>query len=157
MGTLPPGFFLMRGQSDSNQAAIAFGSRSRATRSGLYGVNPRSRNQVLRYRGLSPTPNSSRISSPNRAAVQSSVSKPWCVGLSVSQRRATFSCVAVSLLGRPDTGLTSRPSSPTGAEGGQPPPHCGGIDTEEVGDFLGRVSLGDALDSEPPSIFQLVR
>src|SRR4029077_16844132 len=41
-------------------------------------------------------------------------------------------------------------------EGGQPAPHRGGIDLEEVGDFLGRIPLGDALDREPPSVLQLV-
>ena len=66
MGILPPRFFLMRGQSDSSHAAIAFGSRSRGTRRGFCGVNPRSRSQVLRYLGLSPTPNSSRIKWPSR-------------------------------------------------------------------------------------------
>jgi hypothetical protein len=40
---------------------------------------------------------------------------------------------------------------------GAPPPHGGGIDPEEVGDLLGRVPLGDALDGEAPSVLQLVR
>ena len=102
----------MRGQSESNHAAIAFGSRSRGTRSGFWGVNPRSRSQVLRYLGLSPTPNSSRINWPSRDAVQSSVGKPWCIGLSVSQRKAIFSCVELSLPGRPETGRIVRPASP---------------------------------------------
>src|ERR1700677_277968 len=112
VGALPPGFFLMRGQSDFSHAAIATGSRSRGTRSGFWGVNPRSRSQALRYLGLRPTPNSSRINCPNRAAVQSSVSKPWCVGLSVNQRRAIFSWVEVSLAGRPETGLITLPAAP---------------------------------------------
>ena len=102
----------MRGPSDSSHAAIALGSRSRGTRSGFWGVKPLSRSQVLRYLGLSPTPNSSRMSWPSRAAVQSSVGKPWCVGLSVNQRSATFSWVEVSLAGRPETGLITRPASP---------------------------------------------
>ena len=65
-------------QSDSSHAATATGSRSRATRSGFSGVSPRSRSQVLRYFGLSPTPNPSqsavpggppsRVRSPSRGA-----------------------------------------------------------------------------------------
>src|SRR5512135_3026245 len=43
---------------------------------------------VRRWRG---TPNSSRINWPRRGAVHNLVSKPWCRGLSVSQRRAIFS------------------------------------------------------------------
>jgi hypothetical protein len=46
---------------------------------------------------------------------------------------------------------------PPVAERGQPTPHSGRIDPEEVGDLLGRVSVGNALDGEPPSVFQLVR
>src|ERR1700722_1774392 len=109
---LSAGFFLMRGQSDSSHAAIAFGSRSRGTRCGFWGVNPRSRSHALRYLGWSRMPNSSSISCPSRAAVQSSVSKPWWVGGSISQRSAIFSWRWVNLGGRPETGRWRRACPP---------------------------------------------
>src|SRR5512143_2121777 len=43
------------------------------------------------------------------------------------------------------------------AEGGHPPAHGRGIDPKEVGDLLGRVSLGDTLHGEPTPMRQLVR
>ena len=105
---LSSGFFLMRGQSDSSHAAIAFGSRSRGTRCGFCGLNPRSRNHTLRYLGWSRMANSSRISWANREAVHNSVSNPCSIGLSANHRRTIFSWVRVNLGGRPGTGRESR-------------------------------------------------
>lgn len=46
--SLPAGFFLILGQSRSSQRAMACGSRSRGTRAGRWGVNPRARSHALR-------------------------------------------------------------------------------------------------------------
>jgi hypothetical protein len=111
-GTLPPGLFLRRGQSDSSPAALAFGSRWRGTRCGFCGVNPRARRQALRDFGWSSTATSSRIRRPQRGAVRSSVSHPCAVGLSSRRRRRIFSWVEVSFRGRPGTGRAMSPCSP---------------------------------------------
>src|SRR5512135_1239572 len=58
-------------------------------------------------------PNSCRISWARRGPVHSSVANPCFVGSSVNQRRMIFSCVVVSLAGRPGTGRANNPASPS--------------------------------------------
>src|SRR5512142_1545461 len=111
-GTLPARFFLMRGQSVASQSSISSGSRWRGTRWGFWGVKPRTRSQSQRYLGLRRIPNSCRINWARRGALHSSVANPCVVGSSSSQRRMIFSCVVVSLGGRPGTERASNPSSP---------------------------------------------
>src|SRR5512142_1760209 len=104
--------FLMRGHSVRSHAAITSGSRWRGTRWGFWRVNPRSRNQVQRYRGLRRMPNSCWIKWARRRLVHNSMSNPCSVGFSLNQRRTIFSWVAESLGGRPATGPARSPSAP---------------------------------------------
>src|SRR5207253_5375364 len=102
--TPPPRVFFIRSHSDSSQAAITLGSRSRGTRSGFCTEKPRALSQSDTYRRLRVIAHSSRINSAKRHAVQRSVSKPCWVGASANQRNATFSWVRVNLQGRPGVG-----------------------------------------------------
>ena len=68
--------------------------------------------QLQRYCGLRWMPNSCRISWARRGPVHNSVANPCLVGFSVSQRRMIFSCVVVSVGGRPGTRRDESPSKP---------------------------------------------
>ena len=90
----------------------------------------------------------------NRGPVHRSVANPCSVGLSANHRRTIFSWVRVNLGGRPGTGRARRPSPPSFAVRGDPTPDRAGIDAEELGDLLRRVSLEDSLDGEKAAMFQ---
>src|SRR5204863_2547082 len=112
VGALPPGLFLMRGQSLSNHAAMASGSRWRGTRLGLCGVKSRSRSHTVRYSGLRETPNSRWINWARYGPVQRSVRNPCSVAFSAKNRRRIFSWVWLNLGGRPEGGWARSPALP---------------------------------------------
>src|SRR5512142_374442 len=126
----------MRGQSEASQAAIAPGSRSRGTRSGFWGVKPRSLSHALRERGLNRMPNSSSISWASRRAVHNSgdgeLGGPARYGASRQSLRAS------------------------GPEQAEPAPDRPGRDAEELGDLVGRVTIEESSDSELTPMLQLV-
>jgi len=54
-------------------------------------------------------------------------------------------------------GPSGQAAGPVRPEGGDPAPHRPGIDTEEVANFLGRVSFDNPLDRQLAAAFQFRR
>ncbi len=125
---------------------------------GFCGVNPRSRSHTLRYLGLEPDTELLLDQLASSAeAVHNSVSNPCSLGLSANQRRTIFSWVRVNLGGRPGDGPgrvnSVRPPSRDAATQRRTDRW---IDAKDLGDFLGGVSLQDALDGQQATVFMFL-
>jgi len=119
---LAPGLFLRRGHSLRSPSAIPSGSWGRATRWGLWGVNPRARSQGQRSRALRRMPNPCRINWAGRGPVHNSVSNPCPVGVSLTPRRTIFSWVGEIRGGRPEAAPARHPASPDRRKRANPRP-----------------------------------
>lgn len=108
----PPRFFLMRGQSAFAQRRMACSSRSRARRSGFWGLQPIARSNRPMWSTWYRTPNSRRITLATRGHVHRSVAKPLASGPRISKRSSLDRAFASSFGGRPDVGRAARPSRP---------------------------------------------
>ena len=80
------------------------------------------------------------------------------IGRLVGQPSADDLLLGVSQLGGPTYNGPSNQTLFTNLpELSDPPPHRAGINAEEVGDFLSRVSLQNALDGQAATMFKLLR
>ena len=142
LGLPPADAFSIRCHAPARHPAMTAKSRSRGTRSGFCGVYPRARRQWHRSFGWKGTPNGSVITAANRPAVHSAVANPNAVGGSSNRRATTFPRARVSLAGRPGTGAPPTRRPPRVGRRDGPPPDGALGHAEEVGDLVGRMTVG---------------